>query len=84
MAAMFAGAGIPGAVIETRSGRAQFPSINAWVHSDAKGWTLADLIDDEQYAALREAAMRELVRFATPDGGVSFAALGHIITAARP
>lgn len=68
------------AAISTRVGAARFASITEWVRMDVRGWTLADMIDDDQYAALVKAANKELVRFAGPDGAVSFAAPGHIIT----
>jgi SAM-dependent methyltransferase len=73
-------AGWDDAKINTRIGTARFESITEWVRMDVRGWTLADLIDDDQYEALVRAANEELVRFAEPDGTVSFAAPGHIIT----
>ena len=78
---LFADAGINGASIVTRQGEARFPSIADWVRTDVKGWTLADMIDDEQYAALLKAAQEQLQHFAQPDGSVRFAAPGHIVTA---
>jgi ubiquinone/menaquinone biosynthesis C-methylase UbiE len=60
--------------VERLDGQARFNSIEAWVHTDIKGWTLRDAISDAQYAELLGAANRELARFAGPDGGVSFAA----------
>ncbi len=53
---LFAAAGLPDARIATETGTARFPSIEAWVHTDVKGWTLADLIDDAQYRQLLQAA----------------------------
>jgi ubiquinone/menaquinone biosynthesis C-methylase UbiE len=67
------------AKINTRIGAARFESITEWVRMDVRGWTLADMIDDDQYDALVRAANEELVRFAGPDGTVTFAAPGHII-----
>src|SRR5215204_2417295 len=43
--ALFTQAGIPEVEIRTSDGMARFPSIQSWVHTDVKGWTLADLID---------------------------------------
>jgi SAM-dependent methyltransferase len=83
-AALFDEAGIPGVWIETLPGTARFPSIDDWVRTDVKGWTLADLIDDEGYFRLREAARRELARFAGPDGHVAFAAPAHLAVATKP
>lgn len=83
LAELFAQAKIPGAEIVTRIGTARFKSIERWVHTDVKGWTLADLINDDQYEQLRRAAEHELAVFAGPDGSVTFPAPGHIVTATR-
>jgi len=82
-AATLAAAGIP-ARIEARSGTARFPSIEDWVHTDVKGWTLADLIDDAGYERLRSAAAREMQVFADAGGAVSFATPIHLATAVKP
>jgi hypothetical protein len=76
-------AGWGDATTTTRIGTARFESITEWVRMDVRGWTLADMIDDDQYDALVRAANEELVRFAGPDGTVTFAAPGHIITLHR-
>jgi ubiquinone/menaquinone biosynthesis C-methylase UbiE len=81
--ALFAEAGMPEVQIATEAGSARFPSIEAWVHTDVKGWTLADLIDDAQYQQLLGAAQTELKRFTRPDGTVAFVAPAHIVTATR-
>jgi hypothetical protein len=54
------------------------------VHTDVKGWTLADLIDDGQYQTLRREAVRDLQAFVRPDGTVTFPHPAHIVTAAKP
>ena len=82
-AAALAAAGLP-ARVETRPGTARFPSIDDWVRTDVKGWTLADLIDDAGYARLQRAAQEELRGFAGPDGRVAFAAPAHVAVAAKP
>ncbi len=81
---LFAAAGMPDIQIATETGGARFPSIEAWVHTDVKGWTLADLIDDAQYHQLLLAAQTELERFTRQDGSVAFASPAHIVTATRP
>ena len=53
-------------------GTARFASIADWVHTDVRGWTLADLVDDEGEAALVARAEQELGRFVGPDGSVTF------------
>jgi ubiquinone/menaquinone biosynthesis C-methylase UbiE len=82
--ALFAEAGIATARLETRNGQAHFPSLEAWVHTDIKGWTLADMIDDAQFDTLRREAAATLARFTRPDGSVRFPAPAHIVTAVRP
>ncbi len=83
LAALAAQAGIP-AKITTRDDMARFPSIDAWVHTDVKGWTLADMIDDDQYELLRQEAPGALRRFVQPDGTVRFEAPAHILCARKP
>ncbi len=81
--ALFAEAGMAAAEIRTQPGTARFPSLDSWVHTDIKGWTLADLIDDDQYAVLRREAPAALRRFVQADGTVSFASPAHIATAVK-
>lgn len=76
-------AGWDNASISTRVGAARFDSITEWVKTDVRGWTLADLIDDDQYVALVRAANADFERFTDSSGAVSFAAPGHIITLRR-
>ena len=78
---LFDKAEIKDVTVETVTGTANFPSIDAWVHTDVKGWTLADLIDDEQYALLEAEARKDLARFADADGRVSFASPAHLVSA---
>lgn len=56
------------------TGTARFPSIADWVHTDVRGWTLSELVDDDGEAALLARAERDLVRFVTADGHVAFPA----------
>ncbi|MCA9592034.1 MAG: methyltransferase domain-containing protein [Myxococcales bacterium] len=76
------GAGISAPDIETPTGIARFPSIDAWVHTDVRGWTLADRIDDAEYAVLLKEARTELSRFA-PVEEVSFESPAHIAVARK-
>jgi len=75
--------GIRDAEITTHEGTARFPSIDAWVHTDVKGWTLADMIDDSQYARLLEEARFALRRFVDGQGAVSFPAPAHIVVSTK-
>lgn len=61
-----------GVSLTTRPGVARFASIDEWLHTDIRGWTLADRIDDVAYAELLAVARAELTRFEAPDGTVTF------------
>jgi SAM-dependent methyltransferase len=76
-------AGVPNAHIQTQEGTARFPSIAAWLHTEVKGWVLADVLDDQQFAHLSAAAEQELQPFVTTDGSVAFSAPAHIIIAVK-
>lgn len=71
----------PDVVVERRDGRACFRSLDEWLHTEIRGWTLAERIDDDQYARLCRRAEGRLGRFVGADGRVSFAAPALIATA---
>jgi SAM-dependent methyltransferase len=80
---LFAEAGIPDARILTQDGMARFTSIESWVHTDVKGWTLSDMIDDVQYETLLKEALVELKPFVQSDGTVAFTSPAHVVTATK-
>ena len=80
LSALFVEAGMPNATIETVVGQARFDSVEAWIYTDIKGWTLADVIDDAGYERLRTYAAPRLAQFVQPNGSVAFAAPAHIVT----
>jgi SAM-dependent methyltransferase len=84
LGSLFAEAGMPDARIATRAGTARFPSIESWVYTEIKGWTLADAIDNAQFDLLLAEAKRELQPFVTGDGTVAFAMPARIVTATKP
>jgi SAM-dependent methyltransferase len=81
--ALFAEAGMADARIVRHDSVAEFPSIAEWVHTDIRGWTLADAIDDAQYAQLRREAQTALAAFAGENGTVRFAHPALIVTAGK-
>jgi SAM-dependent methyltransferase len=62
-------------------GQARFTSLDDWLHTEIRGWTLAELIDDDQFERLRRAAINRLACFVGSDGSVRFAAPALIATA---
>ena len=79
----FTEAGVGHVQIETHEGSACFPSIQSWMHTEIKGWVLADQLDDAQYQQLLQAAETELQTFITPDGTVALRSPAHIATATK-
>jgi SAM-dependent methyltransferase len=80
---LFAEAGIAGTQITTHSGTACFPSIEAWISTEIRGWTLADVLDDAQLDLLVHQAQRALQRFVTADGSIAFEISAHVVTAIK-
>ncbi len=60
--------------VEEIAGVARFDSLADWVHTDVRGWTLADLVDDTQEMALVARAGVELAGLVAENGSVRFAA----------
>lgn len=81
---LFESAGIPGIEIATLVGKARFPSLDAWLHTEVRGWTLADRIDDEEYALMQRRASSALAGFALDDGQVEFSIQAHLVSAGKP
>jgi SAM-dependent methyltransferase len=64
----------PDAEVHRLEGRARFPSVDAWLDTDVRAWTLAELVDDAAMGRLRRAAPAALAPFVAPDGRVEFPA----------
>lgn len=67
--------------IVTRTEPTRFASIDTWIETEVRGWTLGDLLSDDQFEELLAAARTELSEFEQPDGTVSFDLAGHLVTA---
>jgi SAM-dependent methyltransferase len=81
---IFAEGGAPEAEVTRRDGVVRFPSIDALVAAErACVWTLGGLLDDDQFARLRDAAARDLRRHCGPDGDVAFSMPALIMAAGR-
>lgn len=78
---LFSDAGVLNAQINTVEGTARFASIEAWVTTDIKGWTLADMISEPQFQHLLAEAEVHLQNFVTPEGTVAFTSPAHIVSA---
>jgi ubiquinone/menaquinone biosynthesis C-methylase UbiE len=76
---LFSDAGVRNVAVETRQGKARFESIESWIYTDIKGWTLADVIDDRGYETLKAQAPRYLSQFQKPDGSIEFESPAHLV-----
>ena len=74
-------AAFPDVVVRPHEGTARFASIDAWLHTDIRGWTLAGSLDDTAFDSLLAAARAKLAGFADTEGRVSFAAPALVATA---
>lgn len=83
LASLFSDADASGVSIQTVEGKARFPSIRYWMEADIRGWTLADVLDDEQFELLVSEAESELSPFVTAEGRVSFSSPAHIVTTTK-
>lgn len=75
---------LPGVAVVRLDGTARFDSIDAWVHTDIRGWTLANMIDDATYKRLHAAALRALAHYTDETGAVRFGAPALVATATKP
>jgi SAM-dependent methyltransferase len=82
--ALLAEAGLSEADITTQPGVVRFPSLQAWVYTDVKGWVLDDMLDEAQFELLLKEAEQALQAFVTAQGTVSFASSAHIVTFTKP
>jgi SAM-dependent methyltransferase len=83
LSSLFAEAGIPEAEVTTQVGTARFPSIESWIYTEIRGFTLADVLDDEQFELLLREAASALRPFVTADATVAFNAPAHIVLATK-
>lgn len=65
-------AGLDVVEVATHPGTARFDSLDAWMYTDIRGWTLTDMIDDDTFEELLAVARHDLARFVGSDGRVTF------------
>jgi ubiquinone/menaquinone biosynthesis C-methylase UbiE len=80
---LFTGVGLVEVDIQTHKGTARFPSLEAWMYTDVKGWTLAGVLDDAQFELLLEEGEKDLGAFVGEDGKVAFPAPAHFVSATK-
>lgn len=68
----------------TQLGIARFPSMESWIFTEIRGWTLAGSIDDAAFDRLLADASRALPAFVQRDGTVQFDVEAIIASARSP
>lgn len=66
--ALFDAAGVGDVSYQSIEGTGRFDSIEQWVTTEVRGWTLSDSVSDERLAVVIEVARDRLGRFETADG----------------
>ncbi len=67
---LFIEAEVDGVSYRSIDGTGRFDSIDQWVTTEVRGWTLSDSVSEERLTALIEVAREKLDGFMTPDGCV--------------
>jgi SAM-dependent methyltransferase len=80
LAALVSG-GVADPVVTAHRGEARFASLETWLHTEVRGWTLAETIDDEGFDRLLRAASSELGDLTGP-AGVAFEVSALIVSGA--
>ncbi len=76
--------GVQKPTVSRVAGEARFSSIRSWMHTDIRGWTLADKLDDEQFEHLVKSAEDALSDLVSANGSVRFDHAALIATAQKP
>lgn len=86
LTALFEGAGVASVGVATQSGTARFPSIEAMVEADLRGWlpVMGVVLEEEQIQRILAEAETALREYVTAEGQVAFDSPAHIITGAKP
>lgn len=71
------------AEVTAHPGVARFPSLDRWIDTELRGWTLADSVDDAVVARVQATARDELQEHVQPDGSVAFAVTALVVEAAK-
>ncbi len=81
---LFHRAGVDSARIRTSAGTVRFPTIQAWVTADVKGWiSMFQTVSEEAYRNVLAEGERELTSFLDPKGDVAFPISAHLVLAEK-
>ena len=81
IAALFRDSALRDPTVWSESGTVTFPSMDEWMFTEIRGWTLAGTVDDAGFDRLLAEANSRLARFKQPDGTVRFDITALVATA---
>lgn len=86
LASTFTDAGVASVRVTTHQGSARFPSVQAMVEADLRGWlpVMGVALSEPQVSAILQEAESALGAYADETGAVTFPVTAHIVTATRP
>jgi len=86
LGALFSKAGVAGVRIATQRGTARFPSAEAMVEADLRGWlpAMGVVLPEHQIRCILEEAEHILSAYITPERTVNFDIPAQIVTGTRP
>jgi ubiquinone/menaquinone biosynthesis C-methylase UbiE len=84
--ALFEEAGVEDIHIETRHGRARFPTIRRMVEADLRGWlpVMGVVLDDKKIRRILLEAEEALAGYLTKSNRVEFSSPAHIVSCRKP
>lgn len=80
---LFSEARIPLGEVTRVSSKVRYKSLQDWIYTDFKGWTLAKLIDEDTYNDLLAKASTELSHFVSQEGRVEFEMTAYFVGTCR-
>lgn len=83
LASLFAKAGIAHSEISEHEDMALFPSLQAWLFTEIKGWVLADVLSSTDFDRLLAEAQVALSSFVSPSGRVEFPTRAYIVSVTK-
>lgn len=83
IAAELAAAGIAASDHRVFTGTARHPSLDGWIETEIGGWTLADMVSDEQKQGLKARARAVFTDLVGSDGSLTFPAPAHLVVIHR-
>ncbi|MGF1509764.1 MAG: methyltransferase domain-containing protein [Myxococcota bacterium] len=77
---LFEDAGVRDARVKREEGVSRFPSLDGWLHTNVRGWTLGPMVSEEAFGRLLNRAPGPLGRFVDEAGQVRLRSIAQVVT----